>query len=359
MILHELTVDLKSHAYPIYIGENILNSSALFAKHVTGKQIMIITNNTVAKLYLDLLKNALIHYQCDYLILPDGEQYKNLKTWEQILNTLAECKHHRDSTVIALGGGVIGDMSGFASACYQRGIDFIQVPTTLLAQVDASIGGKTGVNHPRGKNLVGAFHQPNAVMIDLITLKTLSRREFNAGLAEIIKAALIEDKNFFAWLEMHIDEIIQLEKKALANAIYQACSIKRNIVIADEKEKNIRALLNLGHTFGHAIEHILKYGTWLHGEAVALGLVLCAKLSVQMGYLSTEESLRIEKLLERIGLPTHLPPEISLEQLIDSIQMDKKIKDAHWRFILLKGIGDAFISDEVKAKDLQSLFSTK
>jgi 3-dehydroquinate synthase len=354
MILHHLQVDLKEYPYPIYIGEDILNSD-LLSQYIVADQVMIVTNNVVEKLYLAQLKNALQNFQCDITILPDGEQHKTLASWEKILNALADHKHHRDSTLITLGGGVIGDMAGFASACYQRGIAFIQVPTTLLAQVDSSIGGKTGVNHSRGKNLIGAFHQPKAVMIDLNTLQTLPRRELNAGLAEIVKAALIADNEFFVWLETNYLALLNLEKNALAYAIYHACRIKKDIVVIDEKENNIRALLNLGHTFGHAIEHILNYGTYLHGEAVAIGLVMSARLSQHLGHLSKSDCLRIENLLQHIGLPTELPSSMTLEQLQDSIQMDKKVKQAKVRFVLLEEMGSAFISDQITSQELKHL----
>lgn len=355
MTLRQIDVNLPHHSYPIYIGNQLFNRLDLLSRHVTSKQIMIVTNETVAKLYLPPLQQTLANFKCDHIILPDGEDHKTLIQWEKILNHLAEQKHHRDSTLITLGGGVIGDMGGFAAACYQRGIAFIQIPTTLLAQVDASIGGKTAVNHPIGKNLIGAFHQPNAVIIDTGLLTTLPTREFASGLAEIVKAALIRDANFFSWLENHVDALITQQPDILSTAIYNACVIKRDIVIQDEKEQNIRALLNLGHTFGHAIEHELQYGHWLHGEAVAVGLVLAAKLSVRFNLISQQDWLRIVNLLTAMQLPTELPPHLKLEHLIKAMRMDKKVKQDRLPFILLAGIGSAFINHEVTEQDLQNL----
>ncbi|OGO91377.1 MAG: 3-dehydroquinate synthase [Coxiella sp. RIFCSPHIGHO2_12_FULL_42_15] len=355
MSLLSLDVMLPHHHYPIYIGQDIFNAPALLQKHIAGKQVMIVTNDTLASLYLSRLQSALASWQCDHVVLPDGEQYKTLSQWERIIHALAEHKHHRDATLVTLGGGVIGDLGGFAAACYQRGIPFIQIPTTLLSQVDASIGGKTGVNHAIGKNLIGAFHQPNAVIIDTKLLYTLPKREFTSGLAEIVKAALISDAHFFGWLEQHTDELLALKYEILSQAIYQSCKIKRDIVVQDEKEQNIRALLNLGHTFGHAIERELHYGHWLHGEAIAVGLALAAQLSQHLNFISLHEQQRIINLLIKMQLPTKLPPQLSMKNLMSAMQMDKKIKQNRLPFILLKGIGSAFISRGVTEQDLQQL----
>lgn len=350
-----LEVKFSEHSYPIYIGEEIFNSKTLLQKHIAGNQLMIVTNETVAPLYLNKLKETLSSWQCDSVILPDGESYKTLVQWEHILNTLAERKHHRDSTLITLGGGVVGDIGGFAAACYQRGIAFIQIPTTLLSQIDASIGGKTAVNHPVGKNLVGAFHQPNAVIIDTKLLSTLPKREFNAGLAEMVKAALISDADFFSWLEKHYKAILNLKADILSQAIYESCQIKQKIVMQDEKEQHIRALLNLGHTFAHAIEHELQYGYWLHGEAVSVGLVLATRLSQELGWINKDDQQRIENLLRNMQLPTELPAQLLMSDLLNTMLMDKKVKQNRRHFILLKAIGSAFISSEVSDQDLQKL----
>lgn len=355
MILQQLDITLPQHSYPIYIGENLFNDVTILRNHIPGKQVMIVTNKTLEKLYLTPLQRTLKSFQVNTLVLEDGEQFKNLAHWELILNALTEHQHHRDTTLITLGGGVIGDMGGFAAACYQRGIPFIQIPTTLLAQVDASIGGKTAVNHSVGKNLIGAFHQPNAVIIDLNTLKTLAKREFHAGLAEIVKAALIKDADFFSWLETSCPDILNMKQKTLAEAVKRACEIKKHFVVADEKEAGIRAHLNLGHTFAHAIEKSLGYGTWLHGEAVACGLVLAAQLSQQQGLISQQETQRIQQLLEKMQLPTQLPKELSLDVLLAHMQMDKKILQNKLRFILLEQIGQAIISDQITSHDLKKI----
>ena len=284
MLTKTITIDLGERSYPIYIGENIASDGALFAKHIVSRQTLVVSNETVAALYLEPITKALRNYQCDVLLLPDGEQYKNLTVLNKIFDMLLEKKHQRSTTLLALGGGVICDMTGFAAACYQRGVAFIQIPTTLLAQVDASIGGKTAVNHSLGKNMIGAFHQPRCVIVDINTLQSLPDREYRAGVAEIIKAALICDAEFFVWLEQNSAKILAKDKVALVYAIARACEIKASIVAADETEtEGVRALLNLGHTFGHAIEQVFGYGQWLHGEAVAMGLVLAADLSVALG----------------------------------------------------------------------------
>ena len=355
MVSHTLNVNIPNHEYPVYIGENLFTNTALLKKHIKGKQVMVVTNETLAKLYLPKLIQSLDAWQCEQFIIPDGEQYKTLTTWESILNQLAEKKHHRDSTLITLGGGVVGDMGGFAAACYQRGIAFIQIPTTLLSQVDASIGGKTAINHPIGKNLVGAFHQPKAVIIDYTVLKTLPERELKAGIAEIVKAALIKDKDFFCWLETNYQDILSLTDTVVAESILRACTIKRDIVVADEKETSIRALLNLGHTFAHAIERKLDYGKWLHGEAVAAGLVLAAKLSHHLNHISLADQNRIVSLLSQIGLPTTLPENLTIADLIPAMRMDKKVQQDKLPFILLHEIGNAFIANNVREQDLLKL----
>ncbi|QTS84234.1 3-dehydroquinate synthase [Coxiella endosymbiont of Amblyomma nuttalli] len=357
MRVEQLTVNTSESFYPIYIGENLLQNVTLFRHHIKAHQVMIVTNETIASLYLNPLKAINHNLQCDIFILPDGEKYKNITHWEFILNKLASCNHHRDTTLIALGGGVVGDITGFAAACYQRGVDFIQVPTTLLAQVDASIGGKTAVNLLEGKNLIGAFHQPKAVIIDLATLRTLPDREFKAGVAEIIKAALIHDDKFFNKLEANFLQLLQRDSTLLQEIIKRACEIKRDIIANDEKEiRGKRALLNLGHTFAHAIERLLGYDNWLHGEAVAMGLMLAVKFSHQQGLLDSTVVKRIHHLLEQIFIPTKFPKAIEHRALLSAMYMDKKVLNGRLHLILLKRIGKAVISDQVTYKQLKLFF---
>lgn len=357
MIKPTLSVCLKENSYPIYIGSGLLKETELLQEHLVKKQVLIVTNQTIAELYLDRVQKALP--DADQLLLPDGEQYKNLAQLERIWDALAQHHHHRDTTLIALGGGVIGDMVGFAAACYQRGVGFIQIPTTLLAQVDSSIGGKTAVNHTIGKNLIGAFYQPRAVIMDVDTLKTLPDREFNSGLAEIIKVALIRDAAFFHWLEENISALMHRDSKILITAIKRACEIKCEIVIKDEKELGERALLNLGHTFGHAIEKVLNYGEWLHGEAVAVGLSLAAQLSQQQKKLSAADVLRIQTLLQKAALPIHLPKNIVIEDLLAAMQMDKKIADSKLRLVLLDAIGNATLTNQLTITDIEPLLKSE
>lgn len=357
MKTEQLAVNTNDSFYPIYIGENLLQNAALFRHYIKAHQVMIITNETITPLYLNSLKTISHGLQCDIFVLPDGEKYKDLTHLGFILNELAARNHHRDTTLIALGGGVIGDITGFAAACYQRGVDFIQVPTTLLAQVDASIGGKTAVNLTEGKNLIGAFHQPKAVIIDLATLRTLPDREFKAGIAEIIKAALICDDKFFDKLEENLPHLLQRDPNLLQAVIKRACEIKRDIVITDEKEiRGERTLLNLGHTFAHAIERLLGYGDCLHGEAVAIGLVLAAKFSHQQEFLDSATVKRIYRLLEQIPIPINLPEAIDYNTLLSTMYMDKKVLNERLRLVLLKRIGKAVISNQVTHKELKLFF---
>ncbi len=352
-----ITAKTATTEYPIYIGENLLNQRTLLNHHIVNQQVLIVSNETVAPLYLTTLQQSFIDSVCDTIILKDGETYKTLTQVNAIWDRLIKKQHHRDTTLIALGGGVIGDMTGFAAACFQRGVGFIQIPTTLLAQVDASVGGKTAVNHPGGKNLIGAFHQPRAVIIDIDTLNTLPEREFKAGLAEIIKAALIKDVEFFTWLEKNITALISKESSALQHAIARAVEIKRDIVAADEKEHGVRALLNLGHTFAHAIEHNLGYGQWLHGEAVAAGLVLAAKLSVATQSLSQHTCDRIQALIQQCDLPTDLPTKLTPDQLIASMQNDKKVLNQQIRLVLLNDIGSAIITSTINHDALHAFLA--
>ncbi len=355
MTMQTLTVKLPAESYPILIGQGLLSQLSSFAPYIHSEQVLLVSNETVAPLYLEPLKKTLSDYELDTLILPDGEAYKNLTTLNQIFDTLLAKNHHRDTTLIALGGGVIGDMTGFAAACYQRGVNFIQVPTTLLAQVDASVGGKTAVNHPLGKNMIGAFYQPQVVVIDTEVLTTLPARELKAGLAEVIKTALIADADFFVWLEENINKLRDGDQKALSHAIARCCAIKADIVAQDEKEAGVRALLNLGHTFGHAIETIQEYKQWLHGEAVAAGLVLAADLSMRVAGLPDTDKQRIEALIKRADLPIAIPQDISSEQLVAAMQRDKKVQGGKLRLILLKAIGKAYIEENTKQETLLSM----
>jgi len=339
--LRTLTVDLGDRSYPIYIGAGILGDPGYLTPHIRGQQIMVVTNETVGPLYLNRLLAGLDGYRVERVVLPDGEAYKTLEVMDQIYSALLRARFDRGCTLIALGGGVVGDMTGFAAASYQRGVDFIQVPTTLLSQVDSSVGGKTGVNHPLGKNMIGAFHQPRCVVADTDTLNTLPERELSAGLAEVIKYGLIDDPEFFLWLEGNIAALRQREADALAYAIERSCLDKARIVAADEREAGRRALLNLGHTFGHAIETGMGYGSWLHGEAVAAGMCLAAEMSERLGWLSSTDMVRIRGVVKAAGLPTQRPPELDPQRMLDLMSVDKKVQAGALRLVLLRGIGGA------------------
>jgi 3-dehydroquinate synthase len=353
--MDKLTVDLGSRSYPIFIGESLLSQSNLFTDAIKGKKVMIVTNDIVAPLYLENCKNSLKKFEIDEVILSDGEKFKTLATFETILSALLENKHARDTTIVALGGGVIGDMAGFAAACYQRGVPFVQVPTTLLSQVDSSVGGKTAVNHPLGKNMIGAFYQPQSVIIDINCLKTLPKREFAAGMAEVIKYGIIYDGNFFSWLESHVDEIKSLQPEAITYMIKRCCEIKAEVVAQDEKEHGIRALLNLGHTFGHAIEAEQGYGNWLHGEAVAAGMILAAETSFIIGLLDGEEVEKIINLIEAFELPLSAPEEMNYDHFARHMQLDKKVLNGQLRLILPTSIGTSEIYSNVSEAVLRSV----
>lgn len=350
-----LHVELAERSYPIYIDNGILSSKNLLAKHISGKRVCIVTNNIVQPLYLEILKAQLSDYQVDEIILPDGEAEKSLANFDKIMSHLLTNLHGRDSTLIALGGGVIGDITGFSAACYQRGINFIQIPTTVLSQVDSSVGGKTAVNHPLGKNMIGAFYQPQAVIIDTLTLSTLPKREFNAGMAEVIKYGILGDGDFFTWLETHKSEIISGESATLIKMIEICCQCKADIVSTDEKETGVRALLNLGHTFGHAIEAEQGYGKWLHGEAVATGMVLAAKLAVTMNLLEASDLCRIEALIAAFDLPLAAPEEMGFNEFISHMQRDKKNIAGKLRFIVPTAIGQSEIRDDVTEQMLHKI----
>jgi 3-dehydroquinate synthase len=352
-----LTVDLADRSYPIYIGSGILQQAQLLKPHIHGKQVLVVTNNTVAPLYLETLVNGLKGLQIeglqlDSLVLEDGEQHKHLDTVNLVFDYLLQQRHNRSTTLIALGGGVIGDMTGFAAAAYQRGVNFIQIPTTLLSQVDSSVGGKTGVNHPLGKNMIGAFHQPQCVLIDSQTLTTLPARELSTGLAEVIKYGLIADLPFFAWLEQHIDQLRQLEPNLIIEAIYRSCACKAEVVAADEREQGRRALLNFGHTFGHAVETHMGYGQWLHGEAVGAGMAMAADLSQRLGWLDSQSGQRITDLLAAAGLPSWGPQQMEAADYLQHMQVDKKVIDGNIRLILLKQLGEALVTADFEPEQL-------
>lgn len=341
-----LQLDLGERSYPIYIGSQLLQNPKLLAPHIHGSQVMIVSNTTVAPLYLETCKQQLQDFELAEVILPDGEQYKNLDTLNLIFDALLKHRFDRSCTLVALGGGVVGDITGFAAASYQRGVNFVQIPTTLLAQVDSSVGGKTGVNHALGKNMIGAFYQPRCVIADIDTLNTLPDRELSAGLAEVIKYGLIRDIGFFAWLEQNMAGLIRRDPELLSQAVYQSCAHKAEVVAADEKEAGQRALLNLGHTFGHAIENAMGYGVWLHGEAVATGMQMAADLSRRHGWISQADEQRVAELLTRANLPIRAPENLSEQDFRNLMAVDKKVKKGVINLVLLKALGNAEVCSD-------------
>lgn len=347
-----LFVDAPSHRYPIYIAPTLSDILHDYLSQHIARQVVVVSNETVAPLYLPTVQAALGEIDSVNIILPDGECYKNIQTLNDIYGELLQQRIERKATLIALGGGVIGDMAGFAAATYQRGMPFIQIPTTLLSQVDSSVGGKTAVNHPLGKNMIGAFYQPQAVFAAQDVLQTLPEREFSAGMAEVIKYALLGDGAFLQWLEQHIDGLMRQETDLLVQAVEHCCKMKADIVAADEKEQGKRALLNLGHTFAHAIETHMGYGVWLHGEAVAAGMVLAARLSQEIGWLKAEDTARICRLLQAAQLPIE-PPIFAYEQWIAHMSHDKKVSNGCIRFVLMKQLGEAVIVDQVAETPLR------
>jgi len=353
MNMKTLNVDLGDRSYPIYIGSNLLSQADLVRPYVKGAQVMIVTNETVAPLYLDKAKQLFAGFDTETVILPDGEQYKNLQELDAIFDALLSKRFDRQCTLVALGGGVIGDMTGFAAACYQRGVNFIQIPTTLLAQVDSSVGGKTGVNHPLGKNMIGAFHQPQCVIIDTDTLNTLDDRQLSAGIAEIIKYGFIRDADFIGWLEENMGKLLSRDPDAIGYAIETSCQCKANVVAEDEKESGVRALLNLGHTFGHAIEAGTGYGNWLHGEAVGTGMLMAADLSMRQGWLSDKDVQRVEDLIDKAMLPTRAPHSIGFDRFMELMAVDKKVRAGKINFVLYKSLGDAFVTDDFEMDNLR------
>ena len=355
--MQTLQVDLGERSYPIYIGASLLARSDLLASHIVGRQVAIVTNETVAPLYLQELESALGGFSLTSIVLPDGEAFKTWETLQIIFDGLLTARHDRRTTVIALGGGVIGDMAGFAAACYQRGVNFIQVPTTLLSQVDSSVGGKTGINHPLGKNMVGAFYQPQAVLIDTVSLSTLPARELSAGLAEVIKYGLICDAPFLGWLEQNMAALRALDQAALTVAIERSCAAKARVVGADERESGVRATLNLGHTFGHAIETHKGYGVWLHGEAVAAGTVMALEMSRRLGWITEAERDRAVRLFQAAGLPVVPPTDMSPDDYIEHMAVDKKVLDGRLRLVLLRRLGEAVVTADFSREILHATLS--
>ena len=356
--MKKLNVDLGDRSYPIFVSQGLLGDSQWVAPYVNGKQVMIVTNETIAPLYLDKVKAAFSEFQVDTVVLPDGEKFKTLDVLNKIYDALLEKRHNRTTTLVALGGGVIGDMTGYAAASYQRGVDFIQIPTTLLSQVDSSVGGKTGVNHKLGKNMIGAFHQPNCVVIDTESLNTLPDNELSAGLAEVIKYGLICDAEFLDWLEANMSKLMARNPEALAFAIERSCAAKARVVAEDEREGGIRAILNLGHTFGHAIETDQGYGNWLHGEAVAAGTVMAADLSKRLGWISDEDLQRTITLLESAKLPVSPPANMSGERFKELMAVDKKVLDGKLRLVLLKTMGQAIVTSDFDLAQLDATLTS-
>ncbi len=344
--MQTLNVDLGERSYPIFIGKDLLRQTELIEPYVIGHQVMIVSNETIAPLYLEKVKNTFSQYEVHTCILPDGEQYKNLEVVNQIFDALLTNRFERKCTLVALGGGVIGDMTGFAAATYQRGVAFIQIPTTLLAQVDSSVGGKTGVNHELGKNMIGAFHQPQCVIADTDTLDTLDDRQLSAGIAEVIKYGLIRDKEFFTWLETNMQKLLARDPAALAYTIERSCQNKAEVVAEDEKEGGVRATLNLGHTFGHAIEAATGYGNWLHGEAVGTGMLMAGDLSCRMSMLTEADVHRIDNIIDAAQLPTRSPSKMDYDVFMKYMSVDKKVEAGAIRFVLLKAIGKSVITSD-------------
>ena len=355
--MKELRVELGNRSYPVRIGAGLLEDASRWCDTLGGRHVLVVSNEVIAPLYLHPVTRGLHDRTFSTLILPDGEAHKTLDSAAQVFAALAQLRASRDATVIALGGGVVGDLAGFAAACWMRGIACVQMPTTLLAMVDSSVGGKTAVDLPQGKNLVGAFHQPRAVIADTATLATLPDRELRAGCAEVVKYAALGDAAFFGWLEDHVDGLLTRDPRALADAIAHCCEQKAAIVTRDETEQGERALLNFGHTFGHALETAAGYGTLLHGEAVAIGMCLAARLSAQLGRASVADAERLPRLLRRFGLPTALPPGIDAQQLLDLMRLDKKNVSGRLRLILWRGIGHAEIISGVDAAAVRAVLT--
>ena len=352
-----LTVELGERSYPILIEANLLRHPEVLTTHLTTNKVVVVTNDVVDPLYFPMVSRVLEGFEVSKIVIPDGEQHKNLQSFEMIISKLLEMSASRDTTLIALGGGVVGDLTGFVAACFQRGMPFIQIPTTLLSQVDSSVGGKTAVNHPLGKNMIGAFYQPKVVLIDTNSLNTLPAREFAAGMAEVIKYGVIYDPDFFLWLESNQRAIKQQEQAALQYMITRCCEIKAEIVAIDERESGLRAILNLGHTFGHAIEAEKGYGNWLHGEAVSAGIVLASKVATKMNWLEASEFSRIESLLQAFDLPTDAPSDMAYDDFIRHMRHDKKVQAGQLFFVIPKGIGKAIVTNEISEEVLRVILS--
>lgn len=363
--MQQLVVEIPHRQYPIFVAEGLLADTQklreLLLARIQGRQVAIITNKVVAPLYLDALLEALDGLQVDIMQMDDGEAEKNLQVYQQTMDFLLAARHNRSTCLIALGGGVVGDLCGFVAATFQRGVDFVQIPTTLLAQVDSSVGGKTAVNHPQGKNMIGAFHQPVAVLADTATLGTLPSREYAAGLAEVVKYGVIEDAAFFEFLEQHSDDLLAKDGAVLSQVILRCCAIKAEVVSADERESGRRAILNYGHTFGHGIEKLCGYGQWLHGEAVAIGMVMAARLSVAVAGLDESVVMRLTALLRRLGLPTALDQAsrkvATIEAMMDVMGLDKKVVDGRLRFIVASQLGQVQVRDDIDAAVLRNVLA--
>jgi len=353
-----LRVDLGDRSYPIHIGAELLQQADLLLPHIKGSRVVIVSNETVAPLYIDQIKKQVAEYNPIEVILPDGEVHKNMEVMQTILTQMLEQRCDRQTTVLALGGGVVGDTTGFASSCYQRGVNFIQIPTTLLSQVDSSVGGKTGVNHPLGKNMIGAFYQPQLVLIDINTLDTLGDRQFSAGMAEVIKYGLMWDVEFLHWLDDNMSALMTRDKTLLTQAIYRSCEIKAEVVAEDEQESGVRALLNLGHTFGHAIETGMGYGEWLHGEAVAVGMLMSAQLSEKMGWISESDVSYTREILVKANLQVTPPKEMTADLFMEIMAVDKKVINGVLRLVLMKSLGSAVVTSEYDTQAMQALLST-
>lgn len=357
--MQTLTVDLGDRSYPIYIGSGLLNKPELITPFIKGKSTVTVSNETVAPLYLERVQQNLQDLKNCQVILPDGEKFKTLEVLDQIFSGMLENQCDRRTTLLALGGGVVGDMGGFAAACYQRGVNFIQVPTTLLSMVDSSVGGKTGVNHPMGKNMIGAFYQPQCVLIDTDTLSTLDDRELSAGLAEVIKYGLIDDPEFLDWLTENMSALMARDTDALSYAIHRSCQNKARVVAADEREAGQRALLNLGHTFGHAIETGMGYGNWLHGEAVATGTVMAAELSQKMGWLSDRDLDFVKEIFVQAKLPVEPPASLSADEFMQHMSRDKKVQDGVLSLVLLRQLGEGVLTSDYDPQALRAVLERK
>jgi 3-dehydroquinate synthase len=355
-VIETLSVELGERTYPIHIGTGLLRDRGRLAPYIAGRQVCIVTNETIAPLYLKMLEATLAEYEIDACVLPDGEEHKTLDTYALVLDHLMQHRHNRSTTMIALGGGVIGDLTGFAAATYQRGVALIQIPTTLLACVDSSVGGKTAVNHPQGKNMIGAFYQPRLVVADLQTLDSLPEREYLAGIAEVIKYGVIRDGRFFGWLEAHVDGLLRRDAATLKHAVLTSCAIKAAVVAVDEREDGVRAILNYGHTFGHAIETLTRY-EYLHGEAVAIGMVMATDLSMRSRLLARAEGKRIKALIAAFGLPVVPPGNVTPDAMRSAMGMDKKTIDGRLRLILARALGDAFVTEKFEPGALTETLS--